>query len=88
MAARTAVVVGTAGAVRNRQENKQQEKYDAAQAQQAQATAAPPPAPAAAPAAPAQDDLISQIEKLADMKSRGLLTDEEYAAAKARLLSS
>jgi len=86
MAARTAVVVGTAGAVRNRQENKQQEKAAAAQAQQAQD--APPAAPAPAAPVAAQNDLISQIEKLADMKSQGLLTDEEYSAAKARLLGS
>jgi len=43
------------------------------------------PAPAAAPAAPA-DDTMAQLKQLADMKTSGLLTDEEFAAAKAKLL--
>ncbi|MCH9816438.1 MAG: SHOCT domain-containing protein, partial [Actinomycetia bacterium] len=49
---------------------------------QAQAPAPAPAAPAAAP----PDDIIGQLEKLADLKAQGLLNDEEYAAAKARLL--
>jgi hypothetical protein len=53
-------------------------------AQQAQA-APPPPAPAAAPA-PAPD-LMSQLQKLAQLKEAGALTDDEYAAAKAKLLA-
>jgi Short C-terminal domain len=44
------------------------------------------PAPAAAPAA-GGDDMMSQIQRLADMHGSGLLTDEEFAAAKAKLLS-
>ena len=42
-------------------------------------------APPAAPAAPA-DDTMAQLKQLADMKTSGLLTDEEFAAAKAKLL--
>lgn len=42
---------------------------------------APPPAPA-----PAEDPLTSEIERLADLRMKGLLTDEEFAAAKAKLL--
>ena len=42
-------------------------------------------APPAAPAAPA-DDSMAQLKQLADMKTSGLLTDEEFAAAKAKLL--
>ena len=86
MAARTAVVAGTAGAVSHKQQKKYASK-DAAAAQQAQAqqqAAAPPPAAPAAPAA--GTDMISQLEKLADLKANGLLTDAEYTAAKARLL--
>jgi len=40
----------------------------------------------AAPAAPAGDDLMAQLTKLADLKAAGILTDEEFAAAKAKLL--
>ena len=84
--ARTAVVAGTAtavvGGVRNRQEQK-----DAAQQDEA-APQAPPPEPAAAPAAtPGGDvDIIGELTKLAEMHSNGILTDEEFAAAKAKLL--
>jgi hypothetical protein len=46
---------------------------------------APPPPPAAAPA-PAGDDTMDRLEKLATMHGSGALTDEEYAAAKAKLL--
>jgi hypothetical protein len=57
----------------------------AQQAQQAmmaqQAQAAPPPAAAAGP------DLMEQLQKLAQLKDAGALTDDEYAAAKAKLLA-
>ena len=97
MAAGTAVIAGTAGAVRHHQEQKyanqayeqqaeQQAIYDqgvaAAQAQAAQ-QAAYQPAPA--PAAPAVD-LTAELQKLASLKEAGVLTDEEFAAAKAKLL--
>lgn len=82
--ARTAVIAGTAtavsGGVRNRQDQKAQE------AQQAQAAPAPPPAPAPA-AAPAGDvDITGELTKLAEMRNNGILTDEEFAAAKAKIL--
>jgi multidrug resistance efflux pump len=51
-----------------------------AMAQQAQAQ----PAPAAAPA---QDDVIAQIERLAALHTAGALSDEEFAAAKKKLLA-
>ena len=95
MAAGTAVIAGTAGAVRHHQEQKyaneaaeqqaqQQAIYDQgyAAAQQPAAYAAPPPAPAPSPAS----DLTAELEKLAALKSAGILTDEEFAAAKAKLL--
>jgi len=92
--ARTAVVAGTASAVAGGVSHKQQQKYasqDAAAQQQAAAAAAaaapPPPAPvAAAPVEPAADDPIAQVQKLATLHSQGLLTDEEFAAAKAKAL--
>ena len=60
------------------------------QAQQAQmamqaqmAAAAPPPAPVAA----AKPDLMAQLQQLAQLKEAGALTEDEYAAAKAKLLA-
>ena len=73
--ARTAVVAGTATAVAGGMRNRQQS--NAAQAQPAEA---PAPAPAPAP------DATAELQKLADMHTQGLLTDDEFAAAKARLL--
>jgi hypothetical protein len=60
------------------------------QYQQQQQAYAPPP-PAAAPAAPAPNQGISpeameQLKQLADLKSQGILTDEEFAAQKAKIL--
>jgi hypothetical protein len=57
------------------------------QRQQAAAAAAPAPAavPAAAPAA--GDDMMAKLTQLADLKAAGVLTDDEFAAAKAKLLS-
>jgi hypothetical protein len=55
-------------------------------AQQAAAPVAAAPAPAAA--APAEDPMITKIKELAQLNAAGILSDEEFAAAKARLLSS
>jgi len=52
-------------------------------AMQAQQTPTPQPAVAAAPPA---DDVMGQLQRLADMKNAGLLTDAEFASAKAKLL--
>ncbi len=57
-----------------------------AAAQAAPAAAPPPPPPAAAPAA-GGSDTMAELQKLADMKTQGLLTDEEFAAMKAKLLA-
>ena len=101
MAARTAVVAGTATAVsgsvqRHQQEKAQgqyeQQQYEAAQQQAqidaaAQAAAAQYAQPAPAPAAPAGGtDLVAELQKLASLKDAGILSDEEFAAAKAKLL--
>jgi len=95
--ARTAAVVGTATATRNavnrRQADKNMAAYSQAAAnnapQQQVVYAAPPPPqpeyiPAQAPAA--QEDVISQLERLGALKAQGLLTEEEFAAQKAKLL--
>jgi hypothetical protein len=101
-AATTAVVAGTAGAVRHRQDQKyanqaaqQQALADqqateaqlaAQQAQLAAMQAAPAAAPAAPAAAPAGGIDMEQLKKLGDLHAAGILTDEEFAAAKAKLL--
>ncbi|HEX6917513.1 MAG TPA: SHOCT domain-containing protein [Phycicoccus sp.] len=95
--ARTAVVAGTATAVSNRVSRRQAARWEQ-QSYQQQAQYAPPPqqqqyapppqqyeAPPPA-AAPAEDDLTEQIQKLAGLHAQGILSDEEFAAAKARLL--
>jgi hypothetical protein len=100
-AARTAVVAGTAtavvGGVSHRQEAKAQQAADAQayqQMQQQQAMeaaaqqAAAQQAAAAPAAAPAGGDTVAELQKLADLKAQGVLTDEEFAAAKAKLLGT
>ena len=83
MAARTAVVAGTATAVSGRVAHRQAEKYnDQAAAQQASAA----PAPVAAAPAPAEDDQMTQLQNLAALHTQGVLSDEEFAAAKAKVL--
>lgn len=100
MAARTAVVAGTAtavsGNVARRQQaraaDKQAEQQAAEQqqweAQQYEAQQAAPPPPPPPPAAPASGgvDVVAELQKLAALKDQGILTDAEFAAAKAKLL--
>jgi hypothetical protein len=99
LAARTAVVAGTASAVtgamsggrqRRAQAQYEQEQYQAAQ-QQAQMQQAAQQAvaqqQAAAPAAAAPTvDVVAELQKLAALKDAGALSDAEFAAAKAKLL--
>jgi hypothetical protein len=80
--ARTAVVAGTATAVSGRVARRQQQR--AMQQEDAQAYEQPAPPPPAAPAT----DLTSELQRLGDLKSQGLLTDDEFAAAKAKLLGT
>ena len=80
MATRTAVVAGTATAVSGRVQRRQAARYDEQDAQQA--AAPPPPAPAAAP----EDDATAQLQNLANLHAQGVLTDEEFAASKAKIL--
>ncbi|MFG3226865.1 SHOCT domain-containing protein [Kitasatospora sp. NPDC048194] len=85
--ARTAVVAGTATAVSNRVSRRQAGRW--AQ-QDAAAEYAPPPPPPPAPAAPAAADMdakISQLQQLAQLRDQGVLTEEEFATQKRRLLA-
>ncbi len=77
MATRTAVVAGTATAVSGRVQHRQQEKYAAQNAPQEAAPAA---------AAPAEDPQVAKLEELARLHSQGILSDDEFAAAKAKAL--
>lgn len=82
--ARTAVVAGTATAVSNRVSRRQGERW----AQQEESQQAPAPAAAApAPAAGGQA-VIDQLKELGELKAQGILTEEEFAAQKAKLLSA
>ncbi|MGK2955070.1 MAG: SHOCT domain-containing protein [Solirubrobacterales bacterium] len=85
--ARTAVIAGTATTVSNRVSRRQGQKWadqDQQQYEQQQAQAAPAPV-AAAPASPAADP-IEQLKQLGELHASGVLTDEEFAAQKAKLL--
>jgi hypothetical protein len=80
-AATTAVVAGTAGAVRHRQDQKYAAQDQAAYDEQVAAQQAP--APAAEPAAP---DYAAELEQLAQLKAQGIITDEEFEAKKKQIL--
>jgi len=87
--ARTTVIAGTATAVSNRVSRRQYNKWaaqDEQQYQEQQQYQAPAPAPAAAPAASGTDDKIEQLKQLADLKTQGILTDQEFASEKAKIL--
>ena len=92
---RTAVVAGTAGVVSGRVHHHQHEKWEREQqqeyeqqygaqqygAQQMAAPAAPPPPPDGG------DDLIDKVKELSSLHESGILTDDEFAAAKAKLFA-
>jgi Short C-terminal domain len=91
--ARTAVIAGTATSVSNRVSRRQYNRWSQQdEQQQAEQQQAPPPQAAPAPAAPAPsagaDDRIAKLQQLADLKNQGILTDEEFATEKARILNS
>lgn len=80
---RTAVVAGTATAVSNRVSRRQANRWSQQGEQQVAEQA--PAAPAPPPAAPDQFD---QLRKLGDLRDRGILTDDEFAAQKAKILAN
>jgi membrane protease subunit (stomatin/prohibitin family) len=80
MAARTAVVAGTATAVSGRVQRRQASKWDAQEQQQSA------PEPQYAQEAPPEDDSTAQLQNLAALHTQGVLTDDEFAAAKAKIL--
>lgn len=92
--ARTAVVAGTATAVSGRVQRRQAERFAGRDAQivaQREAAyeeqVAPTPAPTPQAAPPAADP-IQQLKELAELKAQGILTEEEFAAQKAKILGT
>ena len=77
-AGRTAVIAGTASAVSGRVAHSQQQRF-------AESAGSPPAFNAAQ--AHAGNDMVGRLQQLADLKASGALTDQEYAAAKAKLLA-
>jgi len=90
--ARTAAIAGTASAVNGRVQRRQAEKFAdrdakiyASREQAYQQQVAPQ---AASVAAPAPADPIEQLQRLGDLRQQGILTDEEFAAEKAKILNA
>ena len=83
MAARTAVVAGTATAVSGRVQRRQASKWDQQEQEQ---YAQQPQQPQQYAQEPPEDDSTAQLQNLAALHTQGVLTDEEFAAAKAKIL--
>ncbi|MBV9195801.1 MAG: SHOCT domain-containing protein [Solirubrobacterales bacterium] len=84
MMGRTAAIAGTATAVSNRVSRRQYDRWaeqDAASYSAAGAVAPPPTASGGS------DDRMAQLKELAALKDQGVLTDQEFASEKARILA-
>jgi len=102
--ARTAVIAGTATSVSNRvsrrqagrwaakdQQQYEQQQYEQQQSAQPQYAQHPvPQQPAPPQEAPSSDmsDKLAQLQQLGELKTAGVLTDEEFYQQKARILGS
>jgi hypothetical protein len=97
--ARTAVVAGTATAVSNRVSRRQANRWarhdqsayaepEYAEPQYAEPQYTEPAPPPPAPASSGTDDMLAQLRQLGELRDQGILTDEEFAAQKARILAS
>jgi hypothetical protein len=86
VAARTAVVAGTATAVSGRVARRQQSKYAAQDAAYTQQQAAAVEQGLGEQAAEAQPDYTAELEQLAQLKAQGILTEEEFQAKKKQIL--
>lgn len=87
--ARTAVVAGTATAVSNRVSRRQADRWagQGAPAYMAQTGPAPEGYAEPPPAVPAESRM-DKLRELGELKAQGVLTEEEFAAEKARILAS
>lgn len=77
----TAVIAGTAGAVHHHQDKRYAQQDYEQQMEQQQYAPLPEPEPTQ------EDDVIAQLERLGALRDQGILTEEEFAAQKAKLLS-
>jgi hypothetical protein len=84
--ARTAVVAGTATAVRNRVTKRQSERW--AEQEEAEQPVGRIAAEAPPQAAPPQASTIEQLRELGQLKEQGILTEDEFAAEKAKILGA
>ena len=81
--ARVAVAAGTATAVSNRVSRRQANRWSQQDAGgEPEPQRYEEPAPAAEPVDP-----IAQLKELAELKQQGILTDDEFAVQKAKILS-
>ncbi len=90
---RTAAVAGTATAVSNRVSRRQAERWQEQGGQQpmeyrSEAQQPQQQAPAPPPQATGTASTIDQLKELGELKSQGVLTEEEFAAQKAKILGS
>jgi Short C-terminal domain len=81
--ARTAAFAGTATAVSNRVSRRQGQRWAAQEAPPPEQQSAAPP-----PAAAGGEDRLEKLKELGALKEQGVLTDQEFAAEKARILNS
>jgi hypothetical protein len=84
---RTAAVVGTASAVSGRVQRRQQQRWaqqDYQQSVPVQQMAPPEAVDQSAPTGP--PDTLSQLTQLGELRAQGVLTEEEFAQAKAQVL--
>jgi Short C-terminal domain len=88
-----AAAIGTVAYQSGKRHEEQAQVNDQAQAAYAATQQAPPqqyaepaPAPTPAPAAAPSDDTTAELERLAQLHQSGALTDDEFAAAKSKLL--
>ncbi|WP_280232925.1 SHOCT domain-containing protein [Nocardia cyriacigeorgica] len=86
--ARTAVISGTARATSNAVDRRAQRRAAESQvyAEQQQAPPPPPPMPTPPPTPSGSEDLVAKLQQLGRLHESGVLSDDEFAAAKRKLL--
>jgi membrane protease subunit (stomatin/prohibitin family) len=88
--ARTAVIAGTATAVSNRTTRRQEGRWARQEQQQYEEQQRQMAAQAPTQAAPAaqEEDPMAKLKQLGELHEQGVLTDQEFASAKAKILNS
>ena len=85
--ARTAVVAGTASAVGGRVRHRQNQKWASQDAQAAEPEPAPEQQIPEQRSEPSTTDTLQQLKTLGELKAQGVLTEDEFAAEKAKILA-